>query len=101
MVPELAVCDMPANGAVATAEACWMPGWAATPRATLTAWACEATGPCQSSGTVRVAALVIVLSESPTNRSIAASSATAAASTRVRTTVRPGERSRPAPASLR
>src|SRR5207237_7436753 len=40
----------------------------------------DPTGPCQSSGTLRVAVLVIVVSEWPTKMSIAPSSAAAAAS---------------------
>ena len=87
------------NGAVAAADACSIPGWRATPRATASACSYEDTGPCQSSGTLRIAEPVIVLSECPTNSSIAPRSATAAASTTMRTSVRPGARMTPASAN--
>ena len=78
------------------ADACRIPRCRATPAATVCACLYEDTGPCQSSGTLRIAEPVIVRNEWPMNSSIDPSSATAAASTTIRTSVRPGARTMPA-----
>src|SRR5581483_11071730 len=92
-------CSMPANGAVAAGVASATPGCRATRRATAVAARPLATGPCQSSGTLRTAPPVIVPSECPTKSTIAPSNPTAAASVNTRSSVRPGPRTSSASAS--
>ena len=60
MSPAAARFSAPANGAVAAGTAAATPGCRATPAATRVAAAPDATGPCQSSGTLRTALPVIV-----------------------------------------
>jgi hypothetical protein len=90
----------PANGAVAAALAWTTPRCLATPAATLLAAPYDPTGPCQSSGTLRIVEAAMVRSELPMNSSIAPNSPTEAARTSVRVTVRAGARTRLAIARL-
>src|SRR5437016_3264991 len=86
---------MPANGPVAEGAAYATPRWRATPAERLWALGYDATGPCQSSGTLRTALAVIVRSEWPMKASIAPTSATASARTSTRVSVLPGWRTSP------